>query len=194
MGRPLSDKRERLVAAAVERFHVQGYIGTSIVDVARAAGVPAGNVFYYFRAKEDLARAVIEAWCHKLAEDCALLDQEPDPWVRLRRFVQGGAERREGYISRGCPLAGLARDLRGQGDALGAEVTRVYAVQHDWVRAQFKSLGFKPDEAEAHARFLMAGHNGAILMAYAQNDEGLILSGVAALRAWLEGLRAAQAA
>jgi AcrR family transcriptional regulator len=194
MGRPLSDKRERHVAAAVERFHVQGYAGTSIADVARAAGVPAGNVFYYFRAKEDLARAVIDAWCRELTEDFALLDQEPDPWVRLRRFVEGAAERRAGYLSRGCPLAGLARDLRGQGDALGAEVTRVYAVQHDWVRAQFKSLGFKPDEAEMHARFLMAGHNGAILMAYAQNDEGLILSGVSALRAWLEGLRAAQAA
>lgn len=194
MGRRPSDKRERLVAAAVERFHHQGYVGTSIADVARAAGVPAGNVFYYFRTKEDLARAVVGAWCRELAEDMALLDEEPDPWVRLARFVEGAAEGREGYARRGCPLAGLARDLRGEGDALGAEVARVYAVHHKWARAQFAGLGYAPDEAEAHARFLMAGHNGAILMAYAQNDEGLILSGVAALQGWLDGLRSARAA
>lgn len=194
MGRPPSDKRKRLVAAAVERFHAQGYAGTSIADVARAAGVPAGNVFYYFRTKEELARAVIDAWCQELAEDAALLDEEPDPWVRLQRYVEGAAERREGYLSLGCPFAGLARDLRREGEALRAEVPRVYAVQHDWVREQFIALGYAPEEAETHARFLMSGHNGSILMAYAQGNDGLIDSGVAALRAWLKALRLARAA
>jgi AcrR family transcriptional regulator len=193
MSRPPSDKRERLVAAAVERFHHQGYAGTSIVDVARAAGVPPGNVFYYFRTKEDLAQAVIEAWCQELAEDMAVLGQEPDRWRRLERFVEGAAERREGYVRQGCPLAGLARDLSRESDALRAEVPRVYAVQHDWARAQFVALGTPPQEAEEHARFLMAGHNGAILMAYAQGDDGLIDSGVAALLRWLRGLRASMA-
>ena len=49
MGRPATDKREKLVAAAMDRFHAQGYEGTSLADVAAAAGLSAGNVFYYFR-------------------------------------------------------------------------------------------------------------------------------------------------
>jgi AcrR family transcriptional regulator len=193
MGRPVTDKRERFVAAAVERFHAQGYAGTSLADVAKAAGLSAGNVFYYFRTKEELALAVVEAWCRQLAQEVAALDEEPDGWRRLERFIEGATERREGYLSLGCPLAGLARDLRRESDALRAEMPRVYAVQHDWVRAQFEGLGFPLEEAEAHARFLMASHNGAILMAYAQGNESLLASGVASLLGWLHRLRAGRA-
>ena len=189
MGRSPTNKRERLVTAAVDLFHVQGYAGTSLAQIAKAAGVPAGNVFYYFRTKEELARAAIRAWCRELSRDLAALDEEPDRWRRLERFVEGATERREGYVSQGCPLAGLVRDLRRESEALRAEVPRVYAVLHDWVRAQFTGLGFAPEGAEAHARFLMAGHNGAILMAYAQGDEDLIASGVSSLLGWLHQIR-----
>ena len=39
-------KRERLVAAAVEVFYVHGVETTSIADIAQAAGIPVGNVYY----------------------------------------------------------------------------------------------------------------------------------------------------
>jgi AcrR family transcriptional regulator len=189
MGRPATNKREKLVLAAMDCFHAQGYLGTSLADVATAAGLAAGNVFYYFRTKEELALAVVEARCRQQAQELAALEAEPDPWRRLERFVEGAAERREGYLNLGCPLAGLARDLGRESEALRAETPQVYAVQHDWVRAQFASLGFVPDDAEAHARVLMASHHGAILMAYAQGDEGPIASGVSFLLDWLRGLR-----
>jgi hypothetical protein len=72
---------------------------------------------------------------------------------------------------------------------LRAEIPRVYAVQHEWLRAQFVDVGFTPEDAEAHARFLMATYNGAILLAYAQDDDGLITSGVSSLQSWLRELR-----
>jgi hypothetical protein len=46
-----------------------------------------------------------------------------------------------------------------------------------------------PEDAEAHARDLLARHHGTILMAYAQDDESLIASGVSSLLGWLGGLR-----
>ena len=188
MGRRPTDKRDRLVSAAAERFHRQGYAGTSLADVARAAGLSAGNVFYYFRTKEELAHAVVDAWCDRLAAHLATLDEEPDGWVRLRRYVAGAAERRDGYVSLGCPLAGLARDLPRESEALKADVPRLYAVQRDWVREQFLRLGFTPEEAASHASFLMASFNGAILLAYAQSDDGMIVSGVESLQGWLRQL------
>ncbi len=54
-------KRERLVASAGERLHRQGVAATTLADIAQAADVPVGNVHYYFRTKDDLVRAVIEA-------------------------------------------------------------------------------------------------------------------------------------
>jgi len=54
-------KRERLVASAGDLLHRQGAFATTLVQVAEAAGVPPGNVYYYFKTKDDLIRAVIEA-------------------------------------------------------------------------------------------------------------------------------------
>jgi AcrR family transcriptional regulator len=52
-------KRDRLVAAARELIHRQGIEKTTIADIARAADVPAGNVYYYFKTKDDLIEAAI---------------------------------------------------------------------------------------------------------------------------------------
>jgi TetR/AcrR family transcriptional regulator, transcriptional repressor for nem operon len=188
--RSASDKRGRLVAAAVEHFHREGYARTSLAEVARAAGLSPGHVFYHFRTKEDLARAVVEAWCLRLAERLAALEEGADGWERLARLVDRMSENRGTYVGVGCPLAGLARDLRREGDALGAEAPRLYAVQDAWVRAQFAGLGFAPEAAADHARFLMATYHGTILLAYAQNDESLIAGSVATLHDWLRRLRA----
>ncbi len=99
MGRPATDKRQRLVTAAIEQFHRNGYARTSLADVAKAAGLSVGNVFYYFKAKDDLARAVIDAWCALLAGYLVDLDCETDPWRRLARFINQASVMRELYVT-----------------------------------------------------------------------------------------------
>jgi AcrR family transcriptional regulator len=192
MPRPATDKRQRLVAAAAERFHHQGYSATSLAEVAKVAGVVPGNVFYYFRSKDDLARAVVDVWVERLTGYMASFEPEVDRWRRLDRFVDQAVALSDMYVTLGCPLAALARDLRRCGPTLTAETPRVYAVQYEWLEAQFRDLGFDPDEAVAHGRRLMAAFHGAILLAHAQSDPGLIDGEVFALKSWLRGLRAAR--
>ena len=47
-------KRERLVAAAVALAYEQGYRRTTLADIAEQSGVPLGNVYYYFRTKDEM--------------------------------------------------------------------------------------------------------------------------------------------
>jgi hypothetical protein len=65
----------------------------------------------------------------------------------------------------GCPLAGLTRDLRQASPDLQTTLSRIYGVQYGWLGTQFRALGFGPAEADAQARFLMAGFRSAILLA-----------------------------
>ncbi len=188
MGRPATDKRARLVAAAVQLFHHKGYARTSIADVAKTARMPAGNVFYFFKAKEDLARAVVDDWCRMLADYLAVHDSQPDYESRIEGFIENACAISGMYVSLGCPLAGLARDLRHEGNALTAEASRVYAVQFEWLIGQFTLGGYSVPEATAHTRLLMAGYHGAILMAHAQGDPTLIADEVAHLKSWLKNL------
>jgi TetR/AcrR family transcriptional repressor of nem operon len=54
-------KRDRLVAGARETLHRQGVQATTIADIAHASDVPVGNVYYYFKFKDEIVAAVIEA-------------------------------------------------------------------------------------------------------------------------------------
>src|SRR5512138_1141609 len=47
-------RRAQIVAAAVELFSRQGYYNTTILDVARKAGVSAGLIYQYVSDKDDV--------------------------------------------------------------------------------------------------------------------------------------------
>ena len=54
------DIRQRIVAVAREEFIAHGARSTSIRTVARRAGIAVGNVYNYFRSKNELFCAVLQ--------------------------------------------------------------------------------------------------------------------------------------
>jgi AcrR family transcriptional regulator len=63
MARPKLDDpeaRAKITAAAEQLFAARGYDGTVTRDIARAAGVNAAMIHYYFGNKEGLYRAILE--------------------------------------------------------------------------------------------------------------------------------------
>ena len=111
-----------------------------------------------------------------------------DPMLRVEGFIDQARALGEMYVTLGCPLAGLARDLRQKGGDLAAEAASLYAVQASWLENQFMAGGFSDGEARSHARFLMAGYHGAILLAHAQGDLSLIEREAESLKRWLRHL------
>jgi len=49
----------RIIAAARRLFAERGYFSCKVTDVARAAGMSTGNVYWYFGSKEDILKAVL---------------------------------------------------------------------------------------------------------------------------------------
>ena len=54
------DKRTRLIETATKLAYGRGFRETSLADIAEAARVPVGNVYYYFKTKQELAEAGVE--------------------------------------------------------------------------------------------------------------------------------------
>ena len=50
---------QSLVTTARQMFAERGYFNCKVSDVARAAGMSQGNVYWYFSSKEDLLKAVL---------------------------------------------------------------------------------------------------------------------------------------
>src|SRR5437867_896327 len=98
------NRGDELVDAADRLVQRQGFQKTTLAEVAGAAGVPAGNVYYYFKTKEQLGERLIEARArrYRLLRDA--WEAEPDPKVRLRRFVQMTIDNRAELADSGCPI------------------------------------------------------------------------------------------
>jgi AcrR family transcriptional regulator len=55
-----AQRREQITLAAARLFGARGFEPTTVADIARAAGLSAGTVFYYFPDKRAVFRAVFE--------------------------------------------------------------------------------------------------------------------------------------
>jgi AcrR family transcriptional regulator len=66
--------RERLLAVATELFGRRGVDGTSIRDLAEAAGANVAAVHYHFGGKDELYAAVIERAFHRMEDHRRSLD------------------------------------------------------------------------------------------------------------------------
>src|ERR687887_394281 len=60
-------KRDRLVESATALFHEQGVQRTTLAEVAERAEVPLGNVYYYFKTKDELVGAVLAGYQEQAA-------------------------------------------------------------------------------------------------------------------------------
>src|SRR4051812_21502122 len=91
------DGRARILSAALQAFADRGYHGTSIPEIAQAAGVGVASIYRRFESKERLVNAVFRDAKSRLRDALLLdLDLQSTPramfielWSRLVRFQQG---------------------------------------------------------------------------------------------------------
>ncbi len=170
-----SDKRERLVAAGCEVLYEQGLRGTSLADIAERAEVPLGNVYYYFKTKEELARAVIAQRRLNIESRFDDIDDSTtDPRERLREFVRRAGQARTQVATYGCPYGTLAQELsKGEG-VLANEAGDLLRAQTAWAVIQFQALGATRSEAKSHAVDLIAAMQGTSLLTHALSDASIM--------------------
>jgi AcrR family transcriptional regulator len=76
-------RREEITRAARDLFSRKGYHGTSMPDIARAAGISTGLIYYIFPSKEDILLAL----CEEIAAlHLGLFQQASDIADPLERF------------------------------------------------------------------------------------------------------------
>src|SRR3989440_4299987 len=118
IGKPHPDKRTRLIETAMNLAYRNGFRETSLADIAQAARVPVGNVYYYFKTKEELAEAVVERRLAEFREFREQLEQLTSAKERLLAFVDGIQGNSEQLARGGCPLGSLCSELHKEGGTL----------------------------------------------------------------------------
>lgn len=180
-------KRQKLTAAAARVLHEQGVERTTLADIAREADVPVGNVYYYFKTKDELVRAALSEHSANLDELTGRLAELTDPRDRLRALIEGWVDQRDVAARHGCPTGTLAVELDKRADGnLDAEAGAVIRRLLDWAGGQFRELGL-PDPDDL-ALTLVSGYQGMSLMANALRDPDIMRREGARLLRWLDSL------
>jgi len=181
-----SDKRERLVDAAMTLFHHRGFAQTSLSDIAAQSGVPLGNVYYYFKTKDDLANAVIHERMQHQHGIFQLCEQKDDPKGNLLCFLDFLVEHRADIAKYGCPVGGLCQELNKDESQLSDKADELLNQALKWTTLQFEQMQRK-DAAEL-AQHLLANTHGASLLANTFNEPQIVKQEAEKMKDWIESL------
>jgi TetR/AcrR family transcriptional regulator, transcriptional repressor for nem operon len=183
---PARGKRERLIDGARETLHAQGVESTTLADIATAADVPVGNVYYYFKTKDDLVEAVIAAHADEIHTRLAALEQHRTPKARLKAFVRMLTEQRELAARYGCPQGSLCSELDKRDDELSRSCAQLMRLPMEWAERQLRAMGRR--DARDLAVALIASYQGVSLLTNTFRDPELMAREGRRLERWIDSL------
>lgn len=89
LGRPrqsgivTEDPREEILAVAAQLFARKGYAATQMKEVARESGLAQSSIYYWFRSKSEILRAIIDQNRESLRVLSLLKNREDPAAIRL---------------------------------------------------------------------------------------------------------------
>jgi TetR/AcrR family transcriptional repressor of nem operon len=106
--------RDRILEAGADIIHHKGFNHTGIQEILRAAGVPKGSFYNFFKNKEDFGLQVIDYFSDHfaLAAEKTLEDRSVPPLKRIKNILRYFMDYfRSTNFTRGCPVGNLAEEM-----------------------------------------------------------------------------------
>ena len=187
MAKTIADNRTRLLRAAETTTYRRGFGNASIADIAREAGVPLGNVYYYFKTKEEIGDAIVELRVSRFRKLLQEFDKAGSPRERLCAFVQTKIRNKATLARNGCPVGTLCSELRKLGGGAANKSKVLFAEALSWMEAQFKALGKRTD-SRGLAVHLLSATQGVSVLGHTFHDPRLIQAEAVRLKKWIRSL------
>jgi AcrR family transcriptional regulator len=188
-----SDTKDRILDSSGELFRRQGYMGTGIKQILKAAGAPFGSLYHFFPGgKEELGAETIR---RSGALYGLLLGEFVGPDVELARGVRdffAGAARtlHETDYADACPIATVALEVSSSNDELRRACADVFNAWIDGGVERFTAEGIPRDRARELVIQILSALEGAFVLSRAlRSTEPVELAGEAAATAVEAALR-----
>ena len=182
-----ADNRARLLRAAEKTTYRYGFGNTAIADIAEEARMPLGNVYYYFKTKDEMARAIVNLRVSRFRKLLEEFDKADSPKQRLCAFVDIKVKNRGELARHGCPVGTLCSELRKLGGSAADQSTVLFRTALDWMERQFQALG-KGSDSRLLAVHLLSATQGVSVLAHTFADPRLIDMEATRLKDWIRSL------
>ncbi len=162
--------RERLLAAAFETLHRDGFNATGVQDITDAAKVPKGSFYNHFASKDALGVEVVAEYVAKGAERRrGLVDGSGAPLARLKAYFKSLNQLGPASgFSRGCLLGNFSAELSSQSPDIRQALVDAFAnwtndIARVITEAQESGDVGRELPAATLAAFLLNAWEGAVL-------------------------------
>jgi len=93
-------RKEEIIKVACKLFAEKGYYNTTIPDIAEAMGMSVGNLYNYFKSKEELAKFIMQYSSRLLGEEIKKINEQDittkeKVYRIVRKFFEISEERPE---------------------------------------------------------------------------------------------------
>lgn len=148
------EKRQAIVHAASVLVNEVGVQATTLSEVARAIGLNATSITYYFSRKEQLVVAVYEETLGRMDRMASEALAEPDPQARLRKYVAQHVALRTRIRNGERGLVTALSEIR----SLDAETQKPLLDRYRQVVEKVRGFFGEPAGAEERAVFSARAH------------------------------------
>lgn len=163
--------KTNLLSRGGEIIRLKGFNNTGINEILKAAKVPKGSFYHYFRNKEDFGIQLIDHYMSMMhmAADTHIADDSIPYLARLRKFLDSFLERFERCdYEGGCPIGNLTQELADINESFRHRLEECFLQ----IRGKFelflegaRAAGEIPEWMNVHdaADFMLNSWEGALL-------------------------------
>ena len=181
-----ANTQERILDSARELFFSRSYTDVGVAAICEHAGVKKGSFYHFYRSKQALTLAILDAHYAEIKAD--LIDRafagDLPPLARLARFaelayqLQKQISAETGHVL-GCLFGNLSTELSTQDEPIRIRIQQTFAKLRrslSGVLLDAQQQGEVPQEIDvaATAQAMLAYFEGVLLMAKNQNDPEVI--------------------
>lgn len=167
----MTDTKTRILDLSESLTQTKGFNGFSYLDLAAGVGIKTSSIHYHFKAKADLALALVERHREALHAAFEHFDHEIEaPEARLDALVAHF----KSYLSEEkiCMCGMMAAEFESISPAVRKALALYFRDFQNWLAKQFSALGH-PNPPVVALQYLSA-LEGALLLARLEGDASMV--------------------
>lgn len=167
----MGNTRTKILDVAERLTQTKGFNGFSYLDLADEIGIKNSSIHYHFKAKADLALALVE----RLHEGHSVVFEDLDKTLDTpQQRLQAVVDYFQSYIQdeKFCMCGMLAAELQSVSPAVKSRLAAYFKDFQTWLAEQFTAMG-EPDAQNRALRFVSTAE-GSLLLARLENDPKIV--------------------
>ena len=183
MGR-VSDAKPRLLEAALDLVWSRSYGAVTVDDICDRAGVKKGSFYYFFKSKDELVAAALDAkWDEVRPAYDRIFSASKPALERLRDAFEYGYERQKEFRAShgcvlGCPFSSVGTEIIAADKALKDSVQRMIKGKIRYFESALRDLQAEGElqgqDVAVVARQVYSYYEGSLAQARIADDVEMI--------------------